>query len=423
MSSDGRVLVVGTTGDYVDWIARRAAGRALFLTDRQIRMRSAEPAPPGGSEVLADLSDFAASQDALCRHLEQSALALTGVACFDDESMLLAARLAQRFSLPYPSAETVALCRDKHGCKQAWAAADVPTPRASLVRGVADAVSFSRDFGAPCVLKPLSGSGSELVSLCRGRRETAAAFRNIRSGLRDRAGDRMYAGAERPGCQPLLAEEYVEGREFSCDFVIDAGRAAPIRVAEKVLARNAPLGTARGYVIPSMLPPEMDRGAFVELLTRAARAVGIRRAICMLDFIVRDGQAMLLEIAPRPGGDCLPCLIRHSSGLDMLLLALDFAEGLPVTVPDPSQWRRMVGLRIRAHQAGTLRNIDAAPLARDRRVREVQFYRGAGHTIVLPPADYNSWILGHVIFQPDGDRDVETQCDEVLGGIDLEIAA
>ena len=39
-------------------------------------------------------------------------------------------------------------------------------------------------------------------------------------------------------------------------------------------------------------------------LKSAAQAVGLTRALCMVDFILQANELVFLEIAPRPGGDC-----------------------------------------------------------------------------------------------------------------------
>ena len=139
----------------------------------------------------------------------------------------------------------------------------------------------------------------------------------------------------------------------------------------------------------------------------------------MVDFIVREGKPYLLELTPRPGGDCLPWLIRQSSGLDMLGLTLDIAQGLEITLPAAESWESLVGLRLIAADAGVIKRIDGEPLRRDPRVREVHLKRRNGHRVVLPPKDYDSRILGHVIFKPSGTDErgrrvfgtgIETRC-------------
>jgi len=55
-------------------------------------------------------------------------------------------------------------------------------------------------------------------------------------------------------------------------------------------------------------------------------------------------------------------------------------------------------------------------------VAEVYLKRGPGHRITMPPEDYDSWILGHVIFHPDGHSEPQVQCRELLEKIVVEIS-
>jgi hypothetical protein len=133
----------------------------------------------------------------------------------------------------------------------------------------------------------------------------------------------------------------------------------------------------------------------------------------MVDFIVWQGQAYLLELTPRPGGDCLPWLIQQSCGLDMIGLALDMAQSRKFSMVPGQSWETLVGLRLFAQQGGMVKEIDQGDLRQDPRVQEVFIKRRPGHRVVLPPNDYDSRLLGHVIFRPTASTSLETECAEL----------
>jgi hypothetical protein len=141
----------------------------------------------------------------------------------------------------------------------------------------------------------------------------------------------------------------------------------------------------------------------------------------MLDFMVCEGRIVLLELAPRPGGDCLPFLLRRSRGLDILKLFMDFSRRQPLRLNHSSDSRAFIGLRLHARQSGILKKIDANRLQQDSRVHEIHLIRKPGHSIKLPPDDYDSWLLGHIIFEPDAVGEVAAQCHELLEKLSLEI--
>jgi len=410
---DTRVLVVGTTTDYIHWIDRTWPGRALFITDPAERRRGTEPAPDERTELVEDLRHAQRVRRALAEHLRRYDIRLGGITCYDCEAMPLAARLAQALELPYPSIDAIALCRDKLHCKDAWRAADVPCPDGALVRTAAEAVAFQRRAGGACVLKPPTGSGSEYVFLCRGDEETAAGVAAIRQAMVRQASNRMYAGAG----GRILAEQVAVGDEYSCDFLLEEHGLRIVRLARKVRLSYGPFGTIHGYEVPAALPAGLSRTRLADVLQGAARAVGLSRSICMADFIVTDDGPLMLELAPRPGGDCLPDVIRLAGGVDVIGLALDVAEGRAIHLPPMNRWTRHVAVRIHATQSGTIHHIDTRRAAADPRVRQITLIRSKGHRVVLPPEHYDLWVLGVLIFRPDPRRPVAAQCEDLLAGV------
>ena len=396
---DRRVLVVGTTADYVDLVNRRYPGRALFITEVRERSIAREVPSPPGSELLCDLKDVASVHTALVSHLEQWHQTISGVTSYDCESMELASWLAERLGLPYPSPDAIRLVRDKLATKRRWQQEGVNGPRAALVKSEKEAVQFAAEVRGPVVLKPLTGSGSELNFRCDRPDDCRPAFRLIKSGLARRADTRMYASSPRTGRQPMIEiEEWIDGPEYSCDFIIDGETVKVIRVATKLHSGRMPFGTTLAYLLPARLPGELTEIGLAEKLREAALAVGINRAVGMADFIVREGQPCFLELTPRPGGDCLPSLIMRSCGLDILGVALDVAEGVPVSVPPASQWTHLVGVRLFARSTGRIKRLDASTVLTHPAVVECHFKRTPGHVVTLPPEDYDSWLRSWNIF-------------------------
>ncbi len=423
---DLRTIVVGTTGDYIDLLAHRFPERLLFVTDPAERQKWADKSPGEASELLCALDDFAVAADALADHCKRFDIQPAGVACFDCESLLLASYLAEQLGLPFPSSESVRNCRSKVASKLLWQARGIPCPRTQLVTDLHDLMTFYESINRPLVLKPLTGSGSELVFQCEDRIDLMRAYREIAAGLADHPNIRMYSLPGNNGAQvdpryAFAAEELIIGREFSCDFLLDGDRLDIIRIARKIHAPGQPLGTIMAYIMPAILPGELDVEMFREQLREAAHAVGLTRTIAMVDFIVRRNEAYLIEMTPRPGGDCLPPMMLHSSGFDILGANLDFAETRPVTIPPAEQWKRLVGLRLFATRNGVIRNIDARHIRADARVRYVDIKRSPGHEIILPPDDYDSRLLGSVIFEPTRVHSIEAECTELSSALILDL--
>lgn len=420
MRSNKRVLVVGTTSDYIDWIERHYPESALFLTAPDVRSAASEPAPPPATEIVCLLSDYRQPRAELATHLAVHRIQLDGVVSFDCESMGLAADLAARYHLPYPSLQAVDNCRNKYAAKSLWQAAGLDTPAARLVHTADEAAAFIGESGGRCVLKPLSGSGSELIFSCTDEAAGRKNFIKIRQGLQQRADHRLYQPFLN-AAPDVLAEEWIQGEEYSCDFIIDAGRADIIRLTRKIPAGGGHFGITRGYLLAPALFNEIDISPLEDTLVRSAGALGLTRAICMLDFMIVKGRIILLELAPRPGGDCLPPLLRAGLGIDIIKLAMDFSRRVPVRVPALSDFPALAGVRLMATTGGRLKEIDVQSLRQDDRVREIGITRKPGHLIQMPPADYDSWILGHIIFSPDGLSGLDEQCRQLLNQVIVKV--
>jgi biotin carboxylase len=412
-------VVVGTTSDYIDLIRRRYPHRALFLTNPVERIKASEETPGAGEEILCHFTNDAEVLRVLKDHLHRYRLAVDGVACFDCEYLGSAAFLAERFGLPFPSPSAVAQSRNKFISKQVWKRAEVACPEAVVVRNRADLFKLLDRVGKSVILKPLTGSGGELVFRCSDHNDCLQAYDTMINRLSKAGENRLYlqdpfAPGDFNPIQDVVLEEFIPGQEYSCDFFLENGRLEVIRTAKKILTAENQVGaTTAAYVVPAELPAEIPAAVFVDQLYRAATALGLERALCMVDFIVSQGKAYLLELTPRPGGDCLPWLIQQSCGLDMIGLALDVAQGRKTSTFKKQSWKTLVGLRLFAQHEGTIKEIDEGDLGRDPRVQQVFIKRRPGHRVVLPPHDYDSRLFGHVIFRPTVCTSLETECAEL----------
>lgn len=426
--SESRVLVVGTTRDYIEHICREAPGRALFLTDPS--EFTVSKLPVGGKEMhlVTPLDDPAEVMGKLKEFIRPRGIRISGIACYDCESLLLAAEISGRLpsiqndvaDIPsFPSKEAVLNSRDKSRSKELWEASSVDCPRFKTVRGPEEAASFQRSLGAPVVIKPLSMSGSELTFRCDTAEGAASAYTAVSEGLKERhsAGSAGRDGLIDP--KALLCEEYIEGPEYSCDFILEDGAVEIIRTARKYPSPGGPLGTALAYEVPpSSFPIPFD--TLAKSLYEAADSLGLRRCMAMADFFERNGRPSFLEITPRPGGDCLPWLIKQCSGLDTIIAHLDFAEGAGFDIPPPKVWKHLVGLRIHADREGLLQGISIAEAIEDM-ILEAQWKRSVGDRIILPPIDYTSWYVGHVIFEPKPGVPVSDQVNLARESVSLYI--
>ena len=412
------VLVVGTTPDYVEWIRQSLPQKALFLTDPVFRNKAIEPDPPPEEEVLCDLTDNEGVLKSLEWHLKKYRLILNGITSFDCESIPLAASLAPSLGLSYCSPLSVALCQNKFLSKQKWMKNRIRTPRVATVVNAGQLIEFFQNANRACVLKPQNGTGSELVFLCKTENDCIEYYHFIADRLKNKAGFHASPDSTEK-IDKIVVEEFIEGEEFSCDFIVKDKQIQIIRICRKILLKNAPAGTAQAYVL---LPEDQEYFSVTVLkktLYESVKALNISYALCMADMILSDGCFYLLEITPRPGGDCLPSLLKYARNIDILKLTLAVASQKQICLPQTVQENSVVGLRIHAATAGVLDHINTTGILRDPRILQIFLKKDTGHKITLPPEDYDSWVLGHVIFLPNDKCLIEEQCQEIRDKIEI----
>lgn len=389
--TNSRILVVGTTADYIEYLYTRFQNQLLFITDFKERVDSERISPDITSEVLCELSNITNTALSLGDHIKQYDLKVSGVVCFDCESLNLAAKLADIYNLKFTSAGSVDICRSKYISHLIWDTKNVCTPKSIIVETAGDLIK-AEEITLPLVIKPTTGSGSELIFKVDTLDELENAYNFISQKLIDHSNIRMYKpnGTTSPACS---VEEFITGREYSCDFIIENNRITIIRTSEKLISNDKSFATAAAYITPANLPFEVDY--LKEELLKAAKALGVNNTPVMCDFIVHNNKAYFIEMTPRIGGDCLPFSVKYSIGKDTRDIAIDYAKDiLPEYVNSP---KKIMGIRIIAEKNGIFETVDTSRLNNDKSVLEISINVSSGHNIIMPPDNYDSRILGHVI--------------------------
>ncbi|MDD3375355.1 MAG: ATP-grasp domain-containing protein [Candidatus Omnitrophica bacterium] len=420
-----RILVVGTTIDYVGLLKERYPKRVFFVTDIEEGAKYNQSEVDLSSEIILDLQDQSAVVNSLKDYVRTNNIKFSGIACFDCESLTLASVVAQQFGLSFSNIETLINCRSKFLSKNIWKKNGVVCPDAVLVYSENDVLKSFDSISGPVVVKPLTGSGSELVYYCEDQDKCHESCKIVFDKLRRHSNNGMYTSRHMPKTEDprkvILMEQYIPGLEYSCDFIVKGQTLQLIRLTRKYYLPQSDFGTILAYELPAKLPKGFDLKKVKEILLKASHALGIKSSMVMADFKVHNNQVFLLEVTPRPGGDCLPPLIKASCGFDILKAALDFAERKLVVIPDDECWDRVVGLHLIATKCGIVKMIDAKAIDSDSRVVECRLRCAKGDMIKLPPEDYDTRILGYVIFKPDLDKSVEDQCIELSQKLIVEI--
>jgi biotin carboxylase len=203
--------------------------------------------------------------------------------------MVQLAEARAAFGVPGTPPKVADLFRDKARMKAALAQAGLPVARSRLLRNQAEARAFADAVGFPIVVKPPAGMGAKSTWRVASVPELLRAVQGM--------------GADQG--QPVLAEEFLRGREFSFETITVRGEPRVESVSHylptclEVLENPWIQWTCllpRDISGPEYEPPRrMARGAIA--------ALGLEDGMTHMEWFQRpDGTTVIGEIAQRPPG-------------------------------------------------------------------------------------------------------------------------
>ncbi len=237
---------------------------------------------------LPGFGDEDACLDALCSALADQQV--DRIESLWEPTVLLAARARQRLGLPGMSADQVRGFRDKQLMKDRARAAGARVPRARRVVGAAGLLESAADVGYPLVVKPIAGAGTANTWRCDSEAQLAAHLPALQA-------------------EPELSvEAFIDGDEHTYDALCIDGVAVLESITRYIppplVSRNeewvspAQITYRNPYIAPLMPGVALGR--------RVTDALGMGTGIVHMEwFRTADGDAVLGEIACRPGGSKL----------------------------------------------------------------------------------------------------------------------
>ena len=422
------IIVVGTTPDYVTKIQEEEKIKPLlFLLDSRFK-HSAELAVTENSHLLfSDLENYNKTLEILDRYISKLGMPIC-FACFDCESLYMASRLAEHFNCPFPSSDAVLKSRNKFLSSRLWMKNMVLTPECELASNLSKSLEFFTMFNKNVVMKPLTGSGSELVFHCTEEQEIIKAVEIIKTQLEKRRDNPLFSlimdplsGEMIDPCSLWLVEEYIDGPEYSCDFFMDKDNIHILRETGKIKDSDYPFGTISGYIVPPDYPDSKTRKEIKSAMKNAASALGFTCGYFMADFIVCSNRINMIELTPRPGGDSIPELIRESTGADILKTYLDIVAGDTASLenfPEPSG--SFASIHLFSDREGIIDDIDTSDITSDPRTRCLLLKKNKGDSVSLPPDDYDNRLLGYCVMSRDMTDSSLKMCKDIQRKIKIK---
>jgi biotin carboxylase len=192
----------------------------------------------------------------------------------------------------------------------------VPQPQYAAVRALREAAPAAETVGFPAVLKPADSGGQRGLFLLK-------SFGDLERHLH-------AALAESPTGEAIL-EEFTDGLELNGLIVARGGEPYPLLLSDRLRPVGDGFGVGWIHSYPSRLFGDaLEEAERVAL--RAVRTLGLEDGIAFPQLIVRNGKALVVEVAARIPGGQMSDLAFHALGVDLVEIAL--RQALGEDVPD-----------------------------------------------------------------------------------------
>jgi biotin carboxylase len=284
---------------------------------------------------------------------------LDGILAVGDRPTVIAARVAERLGLAGHPVHGARAARDKQTTRERLRAAGLPVPwfePLSIASTPPDQLASRVHY--PCVIKPVSLSGSRGVMRADSADELVAAWHRLAALMRQ-----PDVRAERdPAHDRVLVEGFIPGRELAIEGLLDDGRLQVLALFDKPDPLDGPFFEETIYVAPAGLSVPEER-LVIETVGRAAAAIGLRHGPIHAECRVNERGVFVLEVAARPiGGLCARALrfVRQdgtTGSLEELLLRHALGEPaagwsresrasavMMIPIPAPGVYRGVSGL-------------------------------------------------------------------------------
>lgn len=297
-------------------------------------------------------------------------------------AMNVMGRINDELKLSGISKEMAIRATNKHLMREAFDKHGAPSPKSIFTKDEEDAWQIFYDqFTTNAILKPSRNSGSRGIAKVE-KGITKGAFVELYRRALDESRDHS-----------VLIEQFIEGPEFSVEAIVWQGVPHVLAVTDKKTT-EAPYFVELGHNQPSVYPEEIQQklkdGAIAGI-----KALGLSNCATHCELKVQDGEAYLMEIGARMGGDFISTELTHlSSGIDMVAATINVVLGIEPNLT-PSEPKHGVCIRYFTPNAGILQSIEGVEALEDAYVYDAEIYKQIGD--VIPEVRSSLDRSGHVI--------------------------
>ena len=198
-------------------------------------------------------------------------------------------------------------------CGPVWPPLRWPNPDYRVVAPGQSVAAAASQVGYPCVVKPVSRSGSQGVIRVDDDVQAVAAVDRVRA----------IVGP----LEPVLVEGFVAGAEVAVEGLLVTGALQVLAVFDKPDPLDGPFFEETIYVTPSR-QPALVQASLAATVTAAAAALGLREGPVHAELRVgADGRPVVIEVAARSIGGLCSRALRFGAGVSLEEVIVRHAVG------------------------------------------------------------------------------------------------
>ena len=232
-----------------------------------------------------------------------------GILSFSLESALpTVSYVADKLGLVSNSLESIELTQSKYAQRQALEKCGIPVPKYYLIEDEAELAKVDCRF--PVIVKPVDSGGSQ--GICKVEKS-------------EQLKDAYYYARTYSRTSHVIIEEFVDGREFSVEYISHKGKHYFLQITDKVTS-GAPRFVEMQHHQPADLP-ESVWTRIQRMVEQALTALKIENSASHTEIKWNSKDELyIIETGARMGGDYISSdLVRLSTGYDFVEGAIKLA--------------------------------------------------------------------------------------------------
>ncbi|NOY67435.1 MAG: ATP-grasp domain-containing protein [Gammaproteobacteria bacterium] len=330
------------------------------------------------SGIHVDFSDQDRAFKKIISAIEsRNVIAVLGI---DDMTVELAARLSVSQGLVHNDVRASVFTRRKDLARGVLKGSAVSIPEFSVVRLADLARNPVSPVAYPCVIKPVSLSGSRGVICVNDNNELAIACKTIQGILENET----LSDEEK---DTVLIEQYIPGYEFAFEGMLHKGELQCLALFDKPDLMQGPYFEETYYITPSRLSDDLQL-KIKDTVLQACQVYGLKEGPIHAEVRIDKGEVWFMEMASRTiGGQCAQ-LLQYATGKSLEGMVIQNALGKKISIAENTQAAGV--LMIPITERGLLRRVEGIlEASKMQYIEDIEISISEGYELEPLPTGYS----------------------------------